>query len=404
MLDIDPHGMTARVMEKNIRTLSQRSGLVARNELPDPLPDNVTWFRAALDAVAERADLTACTEAVVLIPCRDVFFRNISLPFSGPGKIAQVLSLELAPYLPEDVCVSDFISLDIRFVKDQHLTLTASATEEMVQEMVSSLKAYRLRPRIISPKETVLAAACIQETRPENDRIIMFTGPFGITLILTAGSGPVMIRTLTSSERSPDLIVHNMMRMATGFRHRSGLDTRFHISLVPETDVVDPASMTQTIRQTEALAAFFFTDTVTVTAPDPVLVSDLLFNKTALLFNFVKQYPGFGNFFHKFRRELLVTGTIAVLVIILFVLGLYQDVRILENQVAAARRAEVEMFHQTFPREPFLPGHSPLLRMQAQIRQALEQNRTPESGIWRIHRHCRPLTYCMNCPPVFRTV
>ncbi len=376
LLDIDPLGMTARVMEKKLSGLSPRDqAFVPRKELPDLKSEKVSWFRAALDAVMEKTDLTACTEAVVLIPGRDVFFRNISLPFSSPGKITQVLPLELAPYLPEDDCVSDFILQDIRFVKDQNLVLTASATEKRIQEIVSSLKAFHLRPRIISPKETVLAAACMQKSSLEDNRMIILTGPSDITLILTAGSRPVMVRTLTSSDRSPDLIFQNMVRMATGFRQRSGMDTRFYISLVPETDEKDPASMTKAIQRTEALSAFFFTDTVTVTAPDPVLVSNLLFNKSAVLFNFVKQYPGFGAFFHKFRRELLTTCSIGVLVIVLFFLGLYQDINVLENQVASVRGAGVELFHQTFPREPILPGHSPLLRMQAQIKQALEQNR-----------------------------
>lgn len=378
MLDIAAHGMTAVVMEKKLSGSSPKDQVfVARSELPDPLPENVSWYRAALDAVAEKTNLTACQEAVVLIPGRAVFFRNISLPFSSPGKISQVLPLELAPYLPEDTCVSDFISLDIRFVKDQHLVLTASATDEMVQEIVSSLKAYHLRPRIISPKETTLAAVCLQKSSPTADRIIILTGPHGITLVLTDGSRPIMVRTLASSDRSPDLIVHHMLRMITGFRHRTGLDTRFHISLVPETDAVDPASMIQAIQQTPSLVPFFFTDTVTVMEPDPVLVSDLLFNKSTLLFNFVKQHPGFGDLFHRYGRELLITGIAGILVVILFVVGLYQDVRLLENQVAAARRTGIEMYQQTFPREPVLPGHSPLLRMQAQVKQALEKNRSP---------------------------
>jgi general secretion pathway protein L len=377
VLDIDPYAMNAMamVMEKKLSGHSHSGQIVVtRDELPDPLPENVSWYRAALDVVVQKADMIACREAVVLIPGRTVFFRNISLPFSSPGKIAQVLPLELPPYLPEENCVSDFIPLDIRFVKDQHLILTASASDEMVQEIVSSLKAYHLRPRIISPKETVLAAAGMHQSGTDSDRVIIHAGLSGITLILMVGARPVMVRSLASSDHSPDLIVHHMLRMVTGFRHRSGLDTRFHISLVTETDAMEPASLTKAIQQKDETAAFFFSDTVTMMAPDPILVSDLMFNKSHLLFNFVKQYPGFGNLFHKFRRELLVTGTVGVLVITLFFMGLYQDVRLLENQVAAARRAGIEMFRQTFPQEPVLSGHSPLLRMQAQVKQALSQN------------------------------
>ncbi|MDZ7664897.1 MAG: PilN domain-containing protein [Desulfotignum sp.] len=309
-----------------------------------------------------------------LIPGRDLFFRNISLPFSSPGKIAQVLPLELAPYLPEDTCVSDFISLDIRFVKDQHLILTASAADAMVQEIISCLKDYHIRPRIITPREIAMAAACIRQSSLSAERIVIHAGLSGITLILMSGSKPVMVRSLALSDRTPDAIADHLLRLATGFRHRSGLDTRFHICLVQETDAMDPASLTKAIQQTDRQASFFFTDTVTVMEPDPALVPDLLLKNAGDLFNFARQYPGFGNFFHKFRREVLVTGIFGVLVAVLSVLTLYQDVHRLEKQVEAARRAGIEIYQQTFPQDTLMPGHSPLLRMQAQVKQAVAQN------------------------------
>jgi Tfp pilus assembly protein PilN len=46
----------------------------------------------------------------------------------------------------------------------------------------------------------------------------------------------------------------------------------------------------------------------------------------------------------------------------------------LEKQVAAARRTGIEIYRQTFPRDTISPGHSPLLRMQAQVKQALSRN------------------------------
>ncbi len=115
-----------------------------------------------------------------------------------------------------------------------------------------------------------------------------------------------------------------MLRMATGFRHRSGLDTRFHICLVPETGTMNPDSVTQAIKQAQVLQPFFFTDTVTVLNSEPSGLSDRLFQKPATQFNFVTRYHGPAAFFHKFRQELGVTGIIGALVMILFISGLYQ--------------------------------------------------------------------------------
>lgn len=377
VLDIAPHGITAMVWEKKLSGLMPAGQVsVARQELPDPLPEGVSWYRAALDAAAEKTDLSSCGEALVMIPGRDLFFRNVSLPFSSPGKIAQVLPLELAPYLPEASCVSDFISLDIRFVQAQHLILTASVTEQMVEEIVSFLKTHHIRPRIITPREIALASACLIQSDLSGEWIVIHPGPAGITLILMTGSKPAMVRTMALSGQTPDSVADNMLRMVTGFRHRSGLDTRFHICLVPETDAVDPESMIHTIQQTSALEPVFFTDTITVVKPDPAPVSDLLLKKSSLLFNFVKQQQGSLAFFHRFRKELLVTGAVGALVGILSILSLYQDVHLLEQQVAEARRTGMEIYQKTFPGNVIPPGLSPLLRMQAQVKQALSQ----ESG------------------------
>ncbi|MDZ7664898.1 MAG: hypothetical protein U5K27_06135 [Desulfotignum sp.] len=69
MLDIAVHGMTAMVMEKKISGFTPTGQTsVARKELPDPLPEDVSWYRAALDAVAEKIDLSSCTEALVPDP------------------------------------------------------------------------------------------------------------------------------------------------------------------------------------------------------------------------------------------------------------------------------------------------------------------------------------------------
>jgi general secretion pathway protein L len=374
VLDIEDHGMHAEIWEKKISGIT-RTGQVsaARNQLPDPLPEDGLWYRAALDALARQTDLSSCTEALVLIPSRNVFFRNISLPFSSPGKIAQVLPFELAPYLPADACVSDFIAQKIRFVNDQPLLLTASASEPLVEEIISCLQAYHIRPRIITPRGVALTTTFVQRSGQVLDRMFIHAGRTDITLTLMAGSRPVMVRTLAPSPLIQDTIAENMVRMATGFRQRSGLDTRFHVCLVSENDAVNPAQMTQKITQARSLQSFFHIDSVTVMDPDPDILGDLLLQKPANLLNFARTGLGPGAFFNKFRQELLATGIIGALAVILSVLSLYQDVHVLENQVSEVRRAGVEIYQQTFPQDRILAGHSPLLRMQANVKQALAQ-------------------------------
>jgi general secretion pathway protein L len=378
VLDIDGQGMHAAIWEKKWSGFTHTDNVyTAEIDLPDSPAEKGLWYRAALESLAGQMDLSSCSEALVLIPCKEVFFRNISLPFSSPGKIAQVLPFELSPYLPAEACVSDFIPLNIRFVQDQQLLLTASVPDTLVREITDTLHSFRIRTRIITPREIALAAACIQQPDQPADQLIICLGAAGTVLILMAGSRPVIIRTPSSSHQGLDSLADDMLRMATGFRHRSGLDTRFHICLVPETGTMNPDSVTQAIKQAQVLQPFFFTDTVTVLNSESSGLSDRLFQKPATQFNFVTRHHGPAAFFHKFRQELGVTGIIGALVMILFISGLYQDVRHLENQVGAARRTQQEIFQLTFPQDPVLPGLSPLLRMQARVGQDLQaQNST----------------------------
>lgn len=375
ILDISDHGMHAVIWEKNFSGFTRTDqALAIKSELPDPLPEDGLWYRSALDIIAEKTDLSACTQALILLPSTNVYFRNISLPFSSPGKIVQVLPFELSPYLPGDDCISDFISQKVTFVKDQQLLLTASTSETLVQEIIGCLGAYRIRPWIITPRGVAVTTAFIQRSERPADWMFIYAGPTDITLTLAVESRPVMIRTLVPSHRIPDTIAENMLRMVTGFRQRSGLDTRFHICLVSETDAMNPADMTQKIEQTGTMTSFFHADSITLMDPDPDILSGLLFQKPATLFNFAGQDHGPGAFLNRFRHELLAIGIIGFLVAILSVISLYQDVHHLENQISESRRTGIEIYRQTFPRDTILPGHSPLLRMQAEIKQALQQN------------------------------
>jgi hypothetical protein len=213
----------------------------------------------------------------------------------------------------------------------------------------------------------------MQRSGPVTDQMFIHAGGTDITLTLIVGSRPVMVRTLAPSGLTQNTIADNMVRMATGFRQRSGLNFRLHICLVSENNAVNPAELTQKIEQTPAMQSFFHTGSVTVMDPDPDILSGLLFQKPVSLFNFARMALGPGAFFNKFRHELLVTGIIGAIVVILSVLGLYQDVHLLGNQVSEARRTGIEIYQQTFPQDTILPGHSPLLRMQAKVKQELEQ-------------------------------
>ncbi|MEE4365127.1 MAG: PilN domain-containing protein [Desulfotignum sp.] len=373
LLDINAHGIGATTLERRASKTRQKDNTFLSYEtLPDPREDT-SLFRTALTAIADRIDLDACSEAVVFISSQEVCFRNISLPFASPGKISQVLPFELSPYLPGDSYMSDFLLQDLRFVQDQHLLLTASLPLATVEDIAGSLQTYKIRPRVITPKGYALAVSYMKTCKTKTDHIFIHLDLTCITCTMFAASKPVMVRTLASSDKITDTVGETIFRMITGFRHRSGRDTLFDILMTTETGSPDPDQVTQSLRQMMEMHAFFHTDTITPVDMDTESMSEILFKKPGAVLNFSKTPYGPGAFFNKFKAELLATAVMAVMVFTLFIFSLYQNIFILEKQISLLRTEGAALYNKSFPQEEILPGHSPLLLMQARVKQILQQ-------------------------------
>ena len=376
MLDVAAHGMTGAVCGPGLSgTLPAAPVFAARDGLPG-IPETGSWFQAALDAVADKLDLSGCTEAVVLISCMEVCFRNISLPFKSHAKIAQVLPFELGPHLPWDRSVSDFVSQDICFVQDQSLLLTASVSEALITEILDCLQARHIRPRVITPKGYAVAAAFMETRNAAPDLLFVHLDRAEVTLTLISGSKPLMVRSMPPSDGTGDTLVENIFRMITGFRHLSGRDTRFHICLAPEKGSLDPAVVMEKLTRAAASHTLFYADSKTVAVPDNASLTRQLVRKSGYGINFSKHAAGPGAFVRKFKGELLAAGVIGAMVFFLSVAGLYQNIWLLEKQTALARQTGAGLYEKTFPADPPPPGYAPLLLMQARVKQALPNNGT----------------------------
>ncbi len=373
LLDINSHGIDATTVERTFsKTRPKEHAFAALDALQDPV-DEASRYQDALAAIAAQIDLTACTEAVVFISSQDVCFRNLSLPFTSPGKIFQVLPFELAPYLPGENYVSDFVLQDVCFVQNQQLILTASVSASMVADITECLQAYKIRPGLITPRGYALAVSYMETHKKFADHIFIHLGRSAVTFVLITGSKPVMVRALAASDGMDDQIAETVFHMITGFRQKSGLDTRFDLCLATEPGSPDTAEVTQKLAQMMSQHAFFLTDTIAAMAPDTETMAEILFQKPRLLLNFSKNPYGPGAFFKKFKPEILTTAVMAAIIFALFALSLYRNVVVLETQIASIRSTGAGLYKKTFPQDEILPGHSPLLLMQARVKQALQQ-------------------------------
>lgn len=358
-------GMTAAVSGDSVQ--------MPLENLPDE-DGNSSGLVPVLAAVSQEIDLRSCRDAVVLVEDPSVWFRQISLPFARKSKIDQVLSFELAPALPDENCVSDYLGHEIRFVPDQTLLLTASVPEARIDQIADALKPYRIHPRIITPKGYALAVLMLSRLKQQErqDQVFIHIDDLNISLILIAGGKPVTVRSFAVSAQVPgDRIAGEIYRTVMGFRQRSGRNTRFDICLAaPES--YDRHSVITDIES--GLASSDIVKSSGIEWVDPeTLISTLRPDRYPdMLFNFCKNRYGSGSIFHQFKSDCLITLGIGILVLGLWGTGVYQDIYMLERQISRVRSAAAAIYQGTFPDAPMPAGLSPLMLMQAQVKQALE--------------------------------
>lgn len=434
VLDLSTRGMDAAVYERRwTRTVQKDRMFLERKATPEPgrgpdmeptrkpgrQPDMAparesetdtepSWFQQALDTLAGKMDLSSCDQALVTVSFPEVCFRNISLPFSQETKIAQVLPFELASFLPGDHYVSDHVLSETRFVRDQQLVLTASAPDPMIEDIAVCLWSRRISPGIITPKGHALAAMFMNARKSPMDAVFVCSGPAQTVMTLFVRSSPVMVRTLHTANPAEETVAENVLRLVTGFRHRSGLEARFHVYLARETvpgetpsdglasdgrtsgelapgklalgkptpaerSPGEPLPATRRLKTLLEQNPACFTGDVTVIDPATIPLVDLLVRKPRYLFNWSKKKFGSGTIFSRFRTELLATAAIGLVVIFLSIYSLYRNLAALEEQIFLARKAGFEIYRQTFPGNDIQAGHSPLLLMQARVKQAMQR-------------------------------
>jgi general secretion pathway protein L len=383
LLDLSSGVVNARIMTCGITP--DLPGDLVRLPL-EKLPDedgNRDCLQAALAVVAQKTDIQSCKDAVVLLDDPSVWFRQISLPFTQKSKIAQVLPFELAPALPEEACVSDYLRHDIRFVSDQTLLLTGSVPESRIEQITECLKPYRIHPRLIAPKGYALAILFLDRLKQgSRDLIFIHMDSPVVTLILIAGGKPLMVRTLTASDRTGEYIAGQILRTVTGFRQRSGRDTRFDLCLAAAEEEFQKAVMAD-IESGLAASDVMKTSTVEWVDPEKLIHAIRPDRYPAMLFNFCKDRFETGTFFNRFRSECLAAVVLGFMAFGMWCFGLYQDMSALEQQISRIRATAAGIFQDTFPDRSIPEGLSPLLLMQAQVKQALDNKganpRVPET-------------------------
>lgn len=192
-IDVRPDAVAAVVLRGGLRERTLETAAMAYRPTA-----NGDGLRAALDQLRERIDLTDAL-CVTAFPPGRISYRNLSVPFSNPRKISQILPFEIEPTLPYPVddLVLDFHALGAN--GDSGADIFALAVEkDRLAEYLATLKSAGVDPHRVTAGG-YSAALCATAARDEESADAYLTLDVGIeaaTLFLVADGEVRLARAL----------------------------------------------------------------------------------------------------------------------------------------------------------------------------------------------------------------
>lgn len=382
-LNIDKKGIRARV----VRDSRQWEWIsIAFDDLPpgeeasEPGNPDLGFyqFNLCMEMIAERLDITQCRSSVVLISDQWISFRNISLPFSNPKKIQQVLNLELAPGLPLSGIDYDaaFILTKEKFLNDHHLILAGAWPSPLLADLTSAVKNHKIPPRAIAPMGYAHACGFLSSHPELRDFIFIHTQGRELALTLISQKAPVLARVLSGNQIRPDALARRIHQTLLGFYHRSGTAPGFDVYITapePDGNALETALKQVFSRETDIVPP----RVIALEPKEPPITPE---NQPDFLLNLSDSPAGYGSVFQEHRAQLIWVACLALVVFFLSFANIQREILQLEDQVAMEQEAARSIYQQTFPNKTAPENLSPLLLMQSNVNQVLKAGPAQGTG------------------------
>ncbi len=193
-LDIRPDGVAAVVLRGGLRERTVETAAT----VPMAAGANGEGLRDALDQLRKRIDLSDAL-CVTAFPPGNISYRNLTVPFSNPRKIGQILPFEIEPTLPYPV---DDLVLDFHPVGgngENGTDIFALAVEkDRLAEYLAALESAGVDPYRVTAGG-YSAALCAKVAGTEADGapvLVMDVGVEAATLFLVLGGDVRLARAL----------------------------------------------------------------------------------------------------------------------------------------------------------------------------------------------------------------
>ena len=185
-VDIRSDSICAVLVKSSLR--ESRIAAYLSVPIPEDAPDLTSAWRAALETIAGRMDLSGA-DCTVALPA--VFFssRNLRVPFPSAKKIRMVLPFEIEPALPfqaDDLAI-DFSMLPSGSPEGETEVLAVAVEKARLSTAVAALSGIAIDPERITLSGLSVAAWIARGAAPEEALVLLDIGrSFGALFIIAA--------------------------------------------------------------------------------------------------------------------------------------------------------------------------------------------------------------------------
>ncbi|UCF90947.1 MAG: pilus assembly protein PilM [Desulfobacterales bacterium] len=363
-IDIRQHAVAAVLVKTGMREKQVEDHVYI--PIPEGVEDVEQGIAAALKSMVEQMNLDGC-DFVVSLPAEQFSFRNLQIPFKDSKKVRMVLPFELEPTLPFQVedMVIDFHRTDSPEAADQTRLMAAVVDKSRLNSILEMLASFKIDPEIVTLSGLSAALCLAQQADAVEDHLFIEVDKAHSTLFAAAGGQIRLIRSFpvpeTNALKSRALGAH-IRRTWAALEDMSprefqplqvvvtgcGLDGQsFEDDLAQTLDLpVKPANLAERLKVLIGAQAADGWDPVRM---DNALALALVEIDGLDALNFHKRHFAARKFLAKHRQNLVKTGILAAVVLLLAGFNFMMESYTLEKKLSRLNEQITAVFRTTFP-------------------------------------------------------
>ena len=345
---------------------------------------------ACLDTISESAALSGAA-CIASFPGDQIFFRNLQVPFKEKKKIRQILSYEIEPTLP--LPVEDLV-IDFFETGSDHNTelVTAAAEKSKLESLLIAFSAFKIEPKIVTAGSYAMARCLAKSNDIPGNFLFMDVDHTQCTLCLVDSGQVQFVRSFAARANSASkagLLGTEIERTLNAFAEVSTKNFNPDKIFLTGYGLHD-----DTIKNELSLRLGLAVET-----PDLARIKGFLFensliqqwnpgqmnNAVALtlieledidVLNFRKGPFAVKKQWIKYKNEIVKTGILAGLVLVLLFLGTIFESISMKKKVDYLNNQIITIFKSTFPDVDKIVD--PLQQMRIKLKSARRQSVYPK--------------------------